>query len=175
MPRQTSSETANRKVRVLLALLRQNSKPSGICEDVAFGSIAPFSTVCQTLPVYPINGHRLRSLHADRASGATGWIERNPAHKSAAVINHRSSRPPVLRIRHRDPKGGVRCATAKSRRPMSELGHTCPVIGWTVSSGWMGNTGSSPRRGIVCKDYTAAPGEASAGSARLPPLGAGVY
>src|SRR5450631_3809544 len=32
-----------------------------------------------------------------------------------------------------------------------------------------------PRRGRVCKDYTAAPGEASAGSARLPPPGAGVY
>src|SRR5450631_2048257 len=66
----------------------------------------------------------------------------------------------------RDPKGSVRCATRQVRRPMSELGHTCPVIGWT---------GSSPRRGMVCKDYTAAPGEASAGSARLPPPGAGVY
>ena len=32
-----------------------------------------------------------------------------------------------------------------------------------------------PPGGIVCKDYTTAPGEASAGSARLPPPGAGVY
>jgi len=58
----------------------------------------------------------LRSVHANRTSGATSQIKRNPARKWTAVINHYSNRPPVLRIRHRYPRS-ERQRAMRSRIP----------------------------------------------------------
>src|SRR5450755_1521418 len=56
----------------LLALLRAEFQAKRNMRRRRVRVNRAISTVCQTLPVYPINGHRLRSVHANRASGATG-------------------------------------------------------------------------------------------------------
>ena len=46
----------------------------------------------------------LRSVHANRTSGATRQIKCNPARKRTAVINHYGNRASGLRVRHRNPR-----------------------------------------------------------------------
>jgi hypothetical protein len=120
----------------LLALLRPNSKPSGICEDVAFGSIAPFRP----------SARHFRSTQSMDIDCVRYMPIARAAPRVRSSVTPRVNRPRSLITTvtdlpfrgfvtvTRDPKGSVRCATRQVRRPMSELGHTCPVIGWTGSS-----------------------------------------
>jgi hypothetical protein len=52
---------------------------------------------------YPLSQHAqpLRSVHANRTSGARRQIKRNSTGKWPAVINHNRDGAPVLRVRNR--------------------------------------------------------------------------
>ncbi len=75
------------------------------------------------------HAHPLRSVDANRVSGATSQVECNTARKWAAVVNHHSNRLPVLRIHHRHPRserqramrgripGGIECLTTRRAPP----------------------------------------------------------
>src|SRR5262245_18540523 len=76
------------------------------------------------------HAHPLRSVHANRASGATGKIECNPARKWAAIIDHHGNGLSVLRIRNRYLRPERQRAMRSRRRAGIEgLTARCPPPG----------------------------------------------
>src|SRR5262245_18525230 len=83
------------------------------------------------------HAHALRSVYANRARGATGKIECNPARKWAAIIDHHSNGPSVLRIRNRYLRPErQRAMRSRKRAGIEGLTTRCP-----------------PPRRIIGRDY----------------------